>query len=87
MQGEGNMMRGREYAFAKAVSDEQAAAILEEGKALEGMEEISISDDLTSLTVKCAEELYPRLMTKLVNIVARLTGGNSFSFTKFLYEE
>lgn len=79
-------MRGREYTFTKTVSDEQKEAILSEGRALEGMEDMNISEDGKIMTVRCAEELFPGLMTKLVNIVARLTGGNTFSFSKFLYE-
>ncbi|MEE3420110.1 MAG: hypothetical protein VZR02_03280 [Lachnospiraceae bacterium] len=80
-------MRRREYIFKKAVDEEQKEAILGEGRALDGMDEMNISEDGKSMVVTCSEDLYSELMTRLVNIVARLTGGDSFSFSKFLYED
>ncbi len=76
----------REYAFAKNVTEEQANGILAEGNELEHADKVVISDDLSTLTVTCEKsEDFEYVMERLVNIVARLTGGNSFSFTKFIY--
>ncbi len=76
----------REYAFAKNVTEEQAQAILTEGAALQGADKVVIND-FDKLVVTCeTSEDFEYVMERLVNIVSRLTGGNSFSFTRFVYE-
>ncbi len=77
----------REYAFAKTVTDEQAQAILTEGSTLQGAQKVVIEDH-DKLVVTCeGSEDFEYVMERLVNIVSRLTGGNSFSFTRFVYED
>jgi hypothetical protein len=75
----------RVYGFTKKVTEEQSEQILGEGTALDGVKAIRI-DDLSTLVVSAEEEDFPSVMERLVNIVARLTGGNAFSFERFEYD-
>lgn len=78
----------REYEFAKNVTKEQAEQIVAEGKELEKVQNVSINDDGSDLIVTVAEtEDFQPVMERFVNIVARLTGGNTFSFVKFIYDD
>lgn len=78
----------REYEFAKKVTKEQADQIVEEGNDLEKVQKVSITEDGSDLIVTVAQtEDFQPVMERFVNIVARLTGGNTFSFVKFIYED
>ncbi len=78
----------REYEFAKKVTKEQADQIVGEGKELEKVQKVSITEDGSDLIVTVAQtEDFQPVMERFVNIVARLTGGNTFSFVKFIYDD
>lgn len=78
----------REYEFAKKVTKEQADQIVGEGNDLEKVQKVSITEDGSDLIVTVAQtEDFQPVMERFVNIVARLTGGNTFSFVKFIYED
>lgn len=78
----------REYEFAKKVTKEQADQIVGEGKELEKVQKVSVTEDGSDLIVTVAQtEDFQPVMERFVNIVARLTGGNTFSFVKFIYDD
>lgn len=78
----------REYEFAKKVTKEQADLIVEEGKELEKVQNVTVTDDGSDLIVTVAQtEDFQPVMERFVNIVARLTGGNTFTFVKFIYDD
>lgn len=78
----------REYEFAKKVTKEQADLIVEEGKELEKVQNVTVTEDGSDLIVTVAQtEDFQPVMERFVNIVARLTGGNTFTFVKFIYDD
>jgi hypothetical protein len=78
----------REYAFAKKVTEEQAEQILKEGNELEKAQKVEIVNDGMALDITVEEtDDFQVVMERLVNIVARLTGGNTFSFTRHIYHD
>ena len=75
----------REYEFDKKVAEDQAKDIIAEGNELKGCVKVEINNDGRDLVVTCeTEDDYGYVMERLVNIVARITGGDTFEFTRFI---
>lgn len=76
---------GRNYRLAKQITEDEAAEVLKELREVDGVEEADITDDRTMLKVKTADELYPAVMSKAVNICRRVARGTELSFAGFDY--
>lgn len=76
---------GRIYRMSKQVTEDEAAEILKELREVEGVEEADIIEEFTKLKVKTAEDLYPSVMSKAVNICRRVARGTELSFLRFDY--
>lgn len=76
---------GRIYRMSKQITEEEAAEILKELRELDGVESADITEDRTMLKVKTAENLYPTVMSKAVNICRRVARGTDLSFVRFDY--
>lgn len=78
----------REYEFDKKVAEDQAKDIIAEGNELKGCTNVEVNNDGKDLVVACeTEDDYGYVMERLVNIVARITGGDTFEFTRFIYND
>lgn len=78
----------REYEFDKKVAEDQAKDIIAEGNELKGCVKVEINNNGKDMVVTCeTEEDYGYVMERLVNIVARITGGDTFEFTRFIYND
>lgn len=78
----------REYEFDKKVAEDQAKDIIAEGNELKGCTKVEINNDGKDMVVTCeTEDDYGYVMERLVNIVARITGGDTFEFTRFIYND
>ena len=76
---------GRIYRLAKQIAEDEAAVVLRELREVDGVEEADITDERTMLKVKTADELYPAVMSKAVNICRRVARGTDLSFVRFDY--
>lgn len=76
---------GRIYRLAKQITEEEAAEVLRELREVDGVEEADITEDRSMLKVKTADELYPSVMSKAVNICRRVARGTDLSFVRFDY--
>lgn len=78
----------REYEFDKKVTEDQARDIIAEGNELKGCKNVEINNEGKDLLVATeTEDDYGYVMERLVNIVARITGGDTFEFTRFVYDD
>ncbi len=74
---------GRYYQLSKSITEEMAAEILWEIQEMEDVEKAELKEDNTKLLVKTAEEKYPEVMTRIVNISRRIGKGCDLSFCGF----
>ena len=74
---------GRYYQLSKSITEEMAAEILREIQEMEDVEKAELKEDNTKLLVKTAEEKYPEVMTRIVNIARRSGKGCDLSFCGF----
>ena len=74
---------GRYYQLSKPITEDMAAEIMREIQEMEEVEDAEFTEDNTKLLVKTAEEKYPEVMTRIVNISRRVGKGCDLSFCGF----
>lgn len=74
---------GRYYQLSKPITEDMAAEIMQEIQDMEEVEYAELKEDNTKLLVKTAEEKYPDVMSRIVNIFRRVGKGCDLSFCGF----
>lgn len=74
---------GRYYQLSKSITEEMAAEIMQEIREIKEVEHAELKEDNTKLLVKTAEDKYPSVMSRIVNISRRVGRGCDLSFCGF----
>ena len=78
---------GRYYRLSKKNTEEMASDIMKEVQGIADVERAQLLEENTKILVETEEEKYLEVMTKIVNIFARVGNGCEISFAGFQYEE
>lgn len=78
---------GRYYRLSKKITEEMASDIMNEVQGIPDVEEARLLEENTKILVETEEEKYPEVMTKIVNIFARVGNGCEIAFAGFKYGE
>jgi hypothetical protein len=83
---EGMRTMGRKYCLSKKITEEQAQEILREMTAFDDVDNVYFTPDESCLVVDTAEENFPVVMGRAVNICSRTAGGLEIHFSGFCYQ-
>ena len=74
---------GRYYRLSKTLSEAEVSEILREVREIEEVDEAEYSEGYSKILVLTEKEIYPEVMTRIVNIVSRVGKGCELSFAGF----